>query len=75
MTQSYVSIEDDMNEKTDLTVGREKIQIDRLNAFSDGVLAIVITILVLGIDIPENHDFNVESLIDFFVKLEPSLIA
>ena len=32
--------------------------VERLNAFTDGVLAIVITILVLGIDIPEDHRYS-----------------
>ena len=43
--------------------------VERLNAFTDGVLAIVITILVLGIDIPENHKFSEQGLIAFLGKI------
>ncbi len=43
--------------------------VERLNAFTDGVLAIVITILVLGIDIPEDHRFSEQGLIAFLVKI------
>ena len=53
----------------------KKINPDRLNALSDGVIAIAITLLVLGIDIPDNHDFNQEGLLSFLVKLEPGLTA
>jgi uncharacterized membrane protein len=53
----------------------ERLPIDRLNAMSDGILAIVITILVLGIDIPTEHKFSEEGLVSFLIKLEPSLIA
>ena len=30
----------------------------RLEAFSDGVLAIILTVMVLGLDIPEEHDLR-----------------
>lgn len=49
--------------------------VERISALSDGVIAIAITILVLGIDIPENHDFTEQGLMDFLAKLEPRLIA
>ena len=52
-----------------------RFTIDRVNGFSDGVLAIVITILVLGIDIPMDHDFSDAGLRSFFHKLEFSLLA
>ena len=48
---------------------------DRMNALSDGVIAIALTLLVLGIDIPTEHDFNEEGLLSFLIKLEPQLIA
>ena len=39
--------------------------LDRLNALSDGVIAIVITILVLGIEIPDDHRFTEQGLLAF----------
>jgi uncharacterized membrane protein len=42
---------------------------DRINAFTDGVLAIVITILVLGIDLPEDHRFSEQGLVSFLVRI------
>jgi uncharacterized membrane protein len=42
---------------------------DRINAFTDGVLAIVITILVLGIDLPEDHKFSEQGLVSFLVRI------
>ena len=53
----------------------EKVEPDRLNALSDGVIAIALTLLVLGIDIPTDHDFNKDNLVSFLIKLEPGLIA
>lgn len=53
----------------------DKIEPDRLNALSDGVIAIALTLLVLGIDIPTDHDFDRDSLVSFLIKLEPGLIA
>jgi len=47
-----------------------KLLLDRLNALSDGVIAIVLTLLVLGIDLPEHHDFSVEGLVSFLGKVE-----
>ena len=40
---------------------------ERLGAFSDGLLAIVVTILVLSIDIPE-HDFSRDGMLAFLAK-------
>ncbi len=53
----------------------EKIGPERLNALSDGVIAIALTLLVLGIDIPEDHDFSEDGLLAFLIKLEPAFIA
>ena len=53
----------------------DRITPDRLNALSDGVIAIALTLLVLGIDIPTDHDFTEEGLASFLIKLEPGLIA
>lgn len=47
-----------------------KLSLDRLNALSDGVIAIVLTLLVLGIDIPEDHLFSEEGLLSFLGKIE-----
>ncbi len=52
-----------------------ELTIDRVSGFSDGVMAIVVTILVLGIDIPTDHNFSSEGLISFLYKLETSLLA
>ena len=48
---------------------------ERLNALSDGVIAIALTLLVLGIDIPEDHNFDENGLLSFLIKLEPALVA
>ena len=48
--------------------------VERLNAFTDGVLAIVITILVLGIDIPEDHKFSEQGLIAFLSKISRDVV-
>lgn len=52
-----------------------RFNIDRVNGFSDGVLAIVVTILVLGIDIPTDHDFSDAGLRAFLQELKPSFLA
>lgn len=64
-----------MNDGTFVSEGKERLSLDRVNALSDGVMAVVITILVLGIDIPTEHSFTEAGLMSFFIKLEPSLIA
>jgi uncharacterized membrane protein len=46
------------------------LALDRLKGLSDGVIAIVLTLLVLGIDIPEKHSFSREGLLGFLVKIE-----
>lgn len=53
----------------------DKFNLDRLNALSDGVIAIALTLLVLGIDIPTDHNFNEDGLVSFLIKLEPGIIA
>jgi len=50
------------------------MQTDRLKALTDGVLAIVLTILVLSFDVPE-HRFGEERLINFFLKLLHPFLA
>jgi len=56
-----------MAEKTSAAVTR--LTLDRLMAFTDGVIAIAITILVLGIDIPEGHRFSESGLIGFLGRI------
>jgi uncharacterized membrane protein len=58
--------------KTSGVAGR--LTLDRLMAFSDGVIAIAITILVLGIDIPEHHSFSEKGLLSFLVQIEHDVI-
>lgn len=53
----------------------ERYTLERLNALTDGVIAIALTLLVLGIDIPDDHNFSVDGLKLFLIKLEPGLIA
>ena len=48
--------------------------VDRINGFTDGVLAIVITILVLGIDIPEDHNFSEQGLVVFLLRIGRDVI-
>ena len=64
-----------MNSKSKNTKGHERYGLERLNARTDGVVAIAITLLVLGIDIPTDHDFTVDGLRLFLIELEPGLIA
>jgi uncharacterized membrane protein len=46
-----------------------KQTIDRLAAYSDAIIAVVATLLVLGIAVPEDHRFTDEGLIAFLVKM------
>ncbi len=64
-----------MRNKRPGAIAKETLSTDRLSALSDGVMAIVITILVLGIDIPTDHSFSEDGLIKFLKLLEPDLIA
>lgn len=53
---------------------RPMMQTDRIKALADGVLAIVLTILVLNFEVPE-HRFGHDALIDFFRALTYPFIA
>ena len=53
----------------------QKFEPDRLNGLSDGVIAIALTLLVLGIDIPTDHNFTQDGLLSFLIELEPDLVA
>ncbi len=49
-------------------------KLDRLAALSDGVIAIAITILVLGLEVPSVHEVNPSQLIDYLRdSLHPAL--
>lgn len=52
---------------------KETIEFARIVAFTDGVFAIAITVLVLGIDVPEN--LPDDNLHDFLVDSWPQLFA
>lgn len=64
-----------MSEGNNNAQAPERYGTERLNALTDGVVAIALTLLVLGIDIPTDHDFSEDGLKLFLVKLEPGLIA
>jgi uncharacterized membrane protein len=48
--------------------------LERLNAFVDGVFAIVITILVLDIDVPESNNLSSIGVLEFLKKIEFQLV-
>ena len=61
-----------MVERTSRSV--DGFTVDRLKGFTDGVLAIVITILVLGIDIPEDHKFSEQGLVAFLLRISEDVL-
>ena len=50
------------------------MKIDRIQTLTDGVLAIVLTILVLNFDVPD-HQFGDTALLDFFRELARPFLA
>jgi uncharacterized membrane protein len=44
------------------------LTLDRLGALTDGIIAIIITILVLEIHVPEGHDFGADGVLSFMQK-------
>ena len=53
---------------------KSRMRVERIVALTDGVLAIVLTILVLSFEVPE-HRFGHDALIDFFRKLALPFVA
>ena len=51
--------------------GSGSLTLDRLNGLSDGVVAIVLTLLVLGVDVPPQHNFSQDGLLPFLMT-EPT---
>jgi uncharacterized membrane protein len=52
-----------------------KMTLERLAAYSDAIMAVVATLLVLGIAVPEDHRFSEEGLLSFLVKMREDLLA
>ena len=50
------------------------LSLERLKALSDGVIAIVITILVLGLDVPKAHDFSESGFLAFLARIEHQVL-
>jgi uncharacterized membrane protein len=63
-----------MEEMTITDNGGPQLSLERLKALSDGVFAIVITILVLELEVPETHDFSESGLLAFLLKIEHQLL-
>lgn len=53
---------------------KPRMQTERMKALTDGVLAIVLTILVLSFEVPE-HSFSRDGLVAFLVKLTEPFVA
>ena len=52
-----------------------KATIERLATYSDAIMAVVATLLVLGIDVPEDHQFSREGLTSFLIKIRQDVGA
>ena len=46
-----------------------KVTIERLATYNDAIMAVVATLLVLGIAVPEDHNFSQEGLAAFLLKV------
>jgi uncharacterized membrane protein len=51
------------------------LTIERVGAVTDGVIAIIITLLVLEIKVPENHDFGAEGIGSFLYKASRDIMV
>lgn len=51
------------------------LTLDRLNALSDGVIAVVATLLVLGIEVPQGHEFRKDGFFAFLQKIEYEVVV
>ncbi len=49
---------------------RGSLTLERMKGLSDGVISIVLTLLVLGISVPQGHDFSRDGLLSFLLKCE-----
>ena len=49
--------------------------LDRCKALTDGVIAIVITLLVLGVNIPTDHHFSEQGLLSFLRRMGFDLVV
>ena len=56
------------------TTSSEQFRLDRCKALADGVFAIVVTLLVLGIDVPSDHSFSKQGLIVFLERIGYQLL-
>lgn len=60
---------------SDETSATGRLDPDRLMTFSDGVIAIAITILVFGIDIPTDNSFSEQGSFTFFARIRHDVVV
>ncbi len=58
-----------MSSKSNSSDLSETFKLDRSKALADGVFAIVVTLLVLGIDVPSDHNFSKDGLFLFLERI------
>ena len=61
-------------DNTDQNTLEERITRDRLIAITDAILPFAMTLLVLNVDIPRDHDFTKDGLFSFLITIEHDLI-